>query len=215
MRIQADTQADVQLRPDPVGHTDGDQRQPTANSAKGSFDGPTRSYTDQRQRPAAECRRLQEPAWSPTRTEAPRVRLTDVAHGRAERREHPRRRAWQRAANRARPSSSTSSASPAPASSRPSTPSRTASCPSSRPRLPAHPGHVEVLADRTTGIRASVHHVEIELLLAVVLVVLVIFFFLHSLRATVIASLAVPISLIGSFAGQWYLLRLQPEQPRA
>ncbi|MBC7434726.1 MAG: efflux RND transporter permease subunit [Bdellovibrionales bacterium] len=64
---------------------------------------------------------------------------------------------------------------------------------------------VDVLSDRTTGIRASVMHVEIELLLAVVLVVLVIFGFLHSLRATVIASLAVPISLIGA-CGAMYLL---------
>ncbi len=64
---------------------------------------------------------------------------------------------------------------------------------------------VEVLSDRTTGIRASVEHVEIELVLAVVLVVLVILAFLHSVRATVIASLAVPISLVGSF-GAMYLL---------
>ncbi|OON62182.1 multidrug transporter subunit MdtC [Massilia sp. KIM] len=64
---------------------------------------------------------------------------------------------------------------------------------------------VDVLSDRTAGIRASVHHVQIELLLAVVLVVLVIFAFLHSVRATVIASLAVPISLIGTF-GAMYLL---------
>src|SRR5207253_5997526 len=58
---------------------------------------------------------------------------------------------------------------------------------------------VDVLSDRTTGIRASVEHVELELVLAIVLVVLVIFVFLHSLRATVIASLAVPISLVGTF----------------
>ncbi|WP_298928469.1 efflux RND transporter permease subunit [uncultured Ramlibacter sp.] len=64
---------------------------------------------------------------------------------------------------------------------------------------------VDVLSDRTTGIRASVHHVQIELLLAVILVVLVIFAFLHSPRATVIASLAVPISLIGT-CGAMYLL---------
>ena len=64
---------------------------------------------------------------------------------------------------------------------------------------------VEVLSDRTTGIRASVMHVEIELLLAVLLVVLVIFAFLNSVRATVIASLAVPISLIGT-CGAMYLL---------
>jgi len=64
---------------------------------------------------------------------------------------------------------------------------------------------VQVLSDRTTGIRASVEHVQLELVLAVLMVVLVIFFFLHSLRATVIASLAVPISLIGT-CGVMYLL---------
>jgi multidrug efflux pump len=64
---------------------------------------------------------------------------------------------------------------------------------------------VDVLSDRTTGIRASVEHVQIELVLAVLLVVLVIFAFLHSIRATVIASLAVPISLVGTF-GVMYLL---------
>ncbi|WP_296950119.1 efflux RND transporter permease subunit [uncultured Massilia sp.] len=65
--------------------------------------------------------------------------------------------------------------------------------------------HLDVLSDRTTGIRASVEHVQIELVLAVLLVVLVIFAFLHSVRATVIASLAVPISLVGTF-GVMYLL---------
>jgi multidrug efflux pump len=64
---------------------------------------------------------------------------------------------------------------------------------------------IDVLSDRTAGIRASVEHVEMELVLAVVLVVLVIFAFLGSLRATVIASVAVPISLIGTF-GLMYLL---------
>ena len=64
---------------------------------------------------------------------------------------------------------------------------------------------VQVLSDRTKGIRSSVEHVEMELALAVLMVVLVIFFFLHSLRATVIASLAVPISLIGT-CGVMYLL---------
>ena len=64
---------------------------------------------------------------------------------------------------------------------------------------------VDVLSDRTTGIRASVMHVQIELLVAVLLVVLVIFAFLHSVRATVIASLAVPISLIGT-CGAMYML---------
>ncbi|MFL6634320.1 MAG: efflux RND transporter permease subunit [Massilia sp.] len=65
--------------------------------------------------------------------------------------------------------------------------------------------HMDVLSDRTNGIRASVEHVQIELVLAVILVVLVIFAFLHSVRATIIASLAVPISLVGTF-GVMYLL---------
>ena len=64
---------------------------------------------------------------------------------------------------------------------------------------------VRVLSDRTAGIRASVEHVEFELVLAVILVTLVIFAFLHSWRATVIASLSVPISLIGT-CGAMYLL---------
>ena len=65
--------------------------------------------------------------------------------------------------------------------------------------------NVDILSDRTTGIRASVLHVQIELLVAVLLVVLVIFAFLRNLRATVIASVAVPISLIGT-CGAMYLL---------
>jgi multidrug efflux pump len=65
--------------------------------------------------------------------------------------------------------------------------------------------HMEVLSDRTLGIRSSVEHVQMELLLAVVMVVLVIFFFLHSLRATLIASIAVPISLIGTVAAMYLL----------
>ncbi len=64
---------------------------------------------------------------------------------------------------------------------------------------------VRILSDRTAGIRASVDHVELELVLAVVLVTLVIFAFLHSWRATVIASLSVPISLIGA-CGAMYML---------
>src|SRR5215831_13321383 len=58
---------------------------------------------------------------------------------------------------------------------------------------------VEVLTDRTTTIRASVADVEFELALAVVLVVLVIFLFLRNLPATIIPSLSVPLSLVGTF----------------
>jgi multidrug efflux pump len=59
---------------------------------------------------------------------------------------------------------------------------------------------VEALTDRTTTIRASVADVEFELGLAVVLVVLVIFVFLRSPSATVIPSLSVPLSLVGTLA---------------
>jgi multidrug efflux pump len=63
---------------------------------------------------------------------------------------------------------------------------------------------VAVLTDRTVTIRASVRDVEFELVLAVVLVVLVIFVFLRSTRATIIPSLSVPLSLVGTF-GAMYL----------
>ena len=58
---------------------------------------------------------------------------------------------------------------------------------------------VQVIADRTTTIRASVDDTEVELLLAVALVVMVIFLFLRSASATVIPSVAVPLSLVGTF----------------
>jgi multidrug efflux pump len=64
---------------------------------------------------------------------------------------------------------------------------------------------ISILSDRTQTIRASVSDVEFELFLAVVLVVLVIFLFLRNLPATVIPSLSVPLSLIGTF-GVMYLL---------
>ncbi len=58
---------------------------------------------------------------------------------------------------------------------------------------------VELLTDRTTTIRASVHDVQIELAFAVSLVVAVIFVFLRSWSATIIPSIAVPLSLVGTF----------------
>jgi multidrug efflux pump len=64
--------------------------------------------------------------------------------------------------------------------------------------------HVQVVTDRTTSIRASVADVQFELLLAIALVVMVIFLFLRSLAATIIPSVAVPLSLIGTF-GVMYL----------
>jgi len=69
------------------------------------------------------------------------------------------------------------------------------------------PSSVEVatLTDRTTTIRASVKDVQFSLMLTVALVVMVIFLFLRSLSATVIPSIAVPLSLVGTF-GVMYLL---------
>ena len=64
---------------------------------------------------------------------------------------------------------------------------------------------VQILTDRTTTIRASVHDVEFELILCIALVVMVIFVFLRNVAATVIPSVAVPLSLVGTF-GAMYLL---------
>ncbi|KAF1044808.1 MAG: Multidrug resistance protein MdtB [Herbaspirillum frisingense] len=71
------------------------------------------------------------------------------------------------------------------------------------PQLQASlPGAIDVhiLTDRTTTIRASVADVKFELLLSVALVVMVIFVFLRNVPATIIPSVAVPLSLVGTFA---------------
>src|SRR5260370_11680722 len=64
--------------------------------------------------------------------------------------------------------------------------------------------HLNVAIDRTTTIRASVHDVEITLIISITLVILVVFAFLRSYWATIIPSVAVPLSLIGTF-GVMYL----------
>ena len=64
---------------------------------------------------------------------------------------------------------------------------------------------VTTLTDLTTSIQASVADVEFELMLTVVLVVLVIFLFLRSLYATIIPSVAVPLSLVGTFGAMYVL----------
>src|SRR5580692_8685727 len=64
---------------------------------------------------------------------------------------------------------------------------------------------VTTLTDMTTSIQASVNDVEFELMLTIGLVVLVIFLFLRSLRATIIPSIAVPLSLVGTFAAMYIL----------
>lgn len=168
-----------------------------ANSAKGSFDGPTRLFminaNDQLQK-ANEYRDL----IIAYRNGAP-VRLDDVARV-VDGAENARLAAWSGNKQaiilnvQRQPGANVINTVDA----------IKARLPELQSALPATV-KLEVLSDRTTGIRASVKHVEIELVLAVVLVVLVIFAFLHSLRATLIASVAVPISLIGTF-GIMYLL---------
>jgi multidrug efflux pump len=64
---------------------------------------------------------------------------------------------------------------------------------------------VTTMTDMTTSIQASVHDVEFELMLTIALVVMVIFLFLRSLSATIIPSVAVPLSLIGTFAVMFLL----------
>jgi multidrug efflux pump len=64
---------------------------------------------------------------------------------------------------------------------------------------------VAVLTDRTTTVRASVSDVEFELLLCIALVVAVIFVFLRTFAATIIPSVAVPLSLVGTFAAMYAL----------
>ena len=65
--------------------------------------------------------------------------------------------------------------------------------------------HIITLTDMTTSIQASVNDVEFELMLTIGLVVMVIFLFLRSLYATIIPSISVPLSLVGTF-GVMYLL---------
>src|ERR1700730_13365618 len=64
--------------------------------------------------------------------------------------------------------------------------------------------HLSVAVDRTTTIRASVHDVEVALVISIILVIFVVFAFLRNVWATIIPSVAVPLSLIGTF-GVMYL----------
>ncbi|MET3917367.1 multidrug efflux pump [Variovorax sp. OAS795] len=177
-----------------------------ANSAKGSFDGPRRAYTINAndQLVTADDYKNLIVAW---KNGAP-VRMTDVARV-VDGAENTQLGAW--AALRAGEQPATLYPAIILNVQRQPGANVIGTVDAIKKQLPeleaALPGSlkVEVLSDRTTGIRASVSHVQLELGLAVVMVVLVIFFFLHSVRATVIASLAVPISLIGT-CGLMYLL---------
>ena len=197
MRIQADIRklAAYGLNIDDLRTTLGNAN---VNTPKGNFDGPMRAYTinaNDQLMSADGYRRLVIAYHNGSP-----VRLSDVA----ERVDGAQNDKLARLDERdARRSSSISSASPAPTSSRWSTASRRC-CRNLQAALPAAID-VSVLSDRTVTIRASVEDVEFELMLAVVLVVLVIFVFLRSARATIIPSLSVPLSLVGTF-GVMYLL---------
>jgi multidrug efflux pump len=65
--------------------------------------------------------------------------------------------------------------------------------------------NLDVVMDRTLTVRASVHDIEVTLIISVVLVVLVVFVFLRNLRSTIIPSIAVPLSLVGTFAIMYLL----------
>ncbi|WP_081933779.1 efflux RND transporter permease subunit [Massilia sp. 9096] len=168
-----------------------------ANSAKGQFDGPTRAYTIN-----ANDQLLSVPDYQNLivayRNGAP-VRLSDVARV-VDSAENVKLGAW---ANM-KPAIILNVQRQPGANVIATVDAIKQRLPDLQASLPASVS-LTVLSDRTTGIRASVEHVQIELVLAVLLVVLVIFAFLHSVRATVIASLAVPISLVGTF-GVMYLL---------
>ena len=196
IRIQADTRqlASLGLSLDQLRTTIGNAN---ASAAKGSFDGPTRSYSIN-----ANDQLLTVDDYSDLiiayRDGAP-VHLRDVADI-LESAENVKLGAWENAEPgiilnvQRQPGANV-----------------IATVNAIKQRLPqlqaALPASLDVtlLTDRTLGIRASVRDVELELVVAIVLVVLVIFLFLHSPRATLVASLAVPISLIGTF-GAMYLL---------
>ena len=204
MRIQANTDALAAY-----GLTLADLRtaiaSANANGAKGTFDGPTRAYTINAndQLPTAADYANQIIAY---KNGAP-VRLKDVAKV-VDGPRTPAGRLGRRPANAGAPSQARHRPEhSAPARRQCHRARSTRSRPPARSGQPPAAGRStsQVLTDRTTGIRASVHDVEFELMLAVALVVPVIFLFLRSVQATFIASVAVPLSLVGTFAVMYLL----------
>ncbi len=167
-----------------------------ANQAKGSFDGPTRAYTidaNDQLRSAAEYKAI----IVSYKNGAP-VRLTDVADV-IDDAENVRQAAWV-------------NESPAIIVNIQRQPGANviavvdkikALLPQLRAGMPADV-EIAILTDRTVTIAASVKDVQFELMLSVALVVMVIFLFLRNLAATIIPSVAVPLSLVGTF-GVMYL----------
>jgi multidrug efflux pump len=167
------------------------------NGAKGSFDGPTRTWTidaNDQLSTAAEYHDL----IIAYKNGAP-VRLSDVAQI-VDSSENTRLGAWM---NRT-PAIIVDVQRQPGANVIGTVDAVKATLPGLERQLPADV-HVTLLTDRTAGIRSSVSDVEFELVLAVLLVTLAIFLFLGSPRATIVASVAVPLSLVGSFAAMYML----------
>src|SRR5437588_911004 len=162
------------------------------NTPKGNFDGPTRSYTINANDQLKKASDYNELVIA-YRNGAP-VKLSDVAKA-TEGAENTRLAGWMNTTEavimniQRQPGANVIEV----------VDRINALLPQLRAALPAAVD-VEVLTDRTTTIRASVADVEFELVLAVVLVVLVIFVFLRSTAATIIPSLSVPLSLVGTLA---------------
>ena len=170
------------------------------NSAKGSFDGPTRASTldaNDQLKSAAEYRQLII-AW---RNGAP-IRISDVADV-IDGAENVRLAAWSVVGGQQRPAVILN-VQRQPGANVIETVDRIKKLlPQLQAALPLAVD-VQILTDRTTTIRASIEDVRFELLLSVALVVMVIFVFLRNVAATLIPSVAVPLSLVGTF-GVMYL----------
>ncbi|MDY4378152.1 MdtB/MuxB family multidrug efflux RND transporter permease subunit [Pectobacterium brasiliense] len=167
------------------------------NSAKGSLDGPTRSVTlsaNDQMKSVDDYRKLTV-AW---KNGAP-VRLQDIATI-EQAAENIHLGAW---ANRQQAIIINVQRQPG-ANVITTTDSISKMLPALKASLP-NSVEVTTLTDRTTSIRASVKDVQFELLLAIALVVMVIYLFLRNAVATLIPSIAVPLSLIGTFAAMYFL----------
>ncbi|MDR2507036.1 MAG: MdtB/MuxB family multidrug efflux RND transporter permease subunit [Candidatus Accumulibacter sp.] len=165
------------------------------NSAKGSFDGPERASTidaNDQLRSAEEYRQLVV-AW---RNGAP-IRIADVADV-IDGAENTRLAAWAVVEGRQRPAIILNIQRQPGANVIETVDRIKRLLPQLRLSLP-RPADLQVLVDRTTTIRASVADVQRELLFSVALVVMVIFVFLRNVPATIIPSVAVPLSLVGTF----------------
>ena len=194
VRIQADL---ARLAANRIGMEDLRLAIAAANiaGAKGSLDGRRQSYTLDANDQILHASQYNDiiVAW---RNGAP-VMLRDVARSSTD----WRTRASAAGTMASRRSFSTCCASPAPTSSTPSSWSR-ANCRRFQRALPAGMS-LEIVNDRTVTIRASIFEVQLTLVIASALVVLVVLMFLRSWRATVIAGVSLPLSIIATFAIMW------------